>query len=447
MPIKTSFVLALSLSACVAACDPTSTYVVRPDDEGLPEESAPTLPSPRAPDAVARGVDEPVDPEPVDPEPVDPEPAEPEPVDPEPVDPEPVDPEPVAPEPVAPLESISDACSHVQVVDTGGASVNVRPTASTSQAPVGVLQIGDVVDVLDVVSGQAIEGVGTTATTTSWARIAGADIEGFVSAAFLTCAVDADTPPACPRVQIVGTGGAGANVRPTSSTAQAPVGALPENTIADVVAVVVGQSVTGTTTWFDVDASNPNVSGFVSGAFASCVVDDAPTHPASAFLLPLPCGMTVTVTQGNNTSFSHNGASAYSFDFGIPSGTPLLAIKDAVVIAVDESTQPGDPCYAGGGQSCINEANGVTLRHPDGTTSLYAHVNSVDVSLGQSVARGQRVATSGGTGWSTGPHAHLQRQTDCGFAFCQSIAMSFADVAGDGVPVSGETVTSQNGCN
>jgi hypothetical protein len=36
------------------------------------------------------------------------------------------------------------------------------------------------------------------------------------------------------------------------------------------------------------------------------------------------------------------------------------------------------------------------------------------------------------------------RMEDCGGSYCQSIPMSFHDVPGDGVPVSGDTVTSGN---
>ncbi len=244
----------------------------------------------------------------------------------------------------------------------------------------------------------------------------------------------------CPRVRVVDTGGVVLNVRPDPSTAAAPVGTLAPGQIAEVVDVVVGQDVSGDTTWFEID--DGAVTGFISGAFATCVLPGA--FDDEAYLLPVGCGAQVTVTQGNNTSFSHNGQSAYAFDFGLALNTPLTAVQRGVVIAVDEDTQPGDACYAGGDSGCIGEANSVTLRHPDGTTSIYAHVNGVVVDIGQQVARGDTVALSGGTGWSTGPHAHVARQTDCGYAFCQSVAMSFADVDGDGVPTGGDAVVSGN---
>ena len=266
-----------------------------------------------------------------------------------------------------------------------------------------------------------------------------------------------DEPPAdpvadSPQVRVVGTGGEALNIRPDPSTANAAVGSLAAGAIVDVVDVVTGQDVNGDDTWYEIDDGTR--TGFVAGAFAECrdVTSEPPpdTPPDDSgfgpdeFLLPLACGATRTVTQGNQSAYSHNGGSAYAFDFGLPLNTSMLAMRAGTVAYVNESTQPGDACYDGGGQECANEANYVVVRHGDGTTTLYAHINSASVSPGDSVARGQEVARSGSTGWSTGPHAHVQRQGDCGIWWCQSIPMEFADVGGDHVPEGGQSVTSQN---
>lgn len=249
-------------------------------------------------------------------------------------------------------------------------------------------------------------------------------------------------PVGCEQVRVVNTGGVTLNVRPDPSTAHAPVGTLSPGAIVDVIDVVDGQDVNGVTTWYEIDDGSR--TGFISGAYTACVDPNAPPPALTGFLLPLACGSTVRVTQGNNSSFSHNGGSRYAFDFGLALNTPLVAVEAGVVVAVNESTQPGDPCYSGGGSSCIDKANYVTVDHGDGSNSLYAHINSASVAVGDWVERGQQVALSGGTGYSTGPHAHVQRQTDCGIWWCQSIEMRFADVAGDGIPDGGDTVTSQN---
>lgn len=245
-------------------------------------------------------------------------------------------------------------------------------------------------------------------------------------------------PPAdCTRVRVVNTGGDTLNIRPDPSTGQSPVGSLNAGSVVDVLARVDGQSINGVTVWFQIQTSS--LTGFISGAFAACVDPNA-TAPAG-FLLPFACGRDVRVTQGNNSSFSHTGSSAWAFDFGVPLNTPLFAAEAGTVISVRLPTSPGDACYDGGGSSCINLSNSVTIDHGDGSNTIYVHINSALVSVGQNVARGERIALSGSTGYSTGPHLHFARQSDCGSWWCSSIPIEFADV---GVPDGGDTVTSGN---
>ncbi len=256
----------------------------------------------------------------------------------------------------------------------------------------------------------------------------------------------ADDPPpdptaGCAQVRVVNTAGATLNVRPDASTAGAPVGALAAGQVVDTVDVVDGEDVDGVTTWYEID-DGAGLGGFVSGAFAACVDRSAPP-PAGGILLPLQCGTTATVTQGNNTTFSHNGKGAFAFDFGLARHTPLVAVAAGTVIAANGSVHEGDPCWSGGGQECANTVNYVLVQHDDGTASLYMHLDAPSVSVGDVVARGQQVGLSGGTGWSTGPHAHVQRQELCGSWWCQSVETRFADVDG-GVPQTGDVVTSQN---
>lgn len=50
----------------------------------------------------------------------------------------------------------------------------------------------------------------------------------------------------------------------------------------------------------------------------------------------------------------------------------------------------------------------VVVDHPDGKQTLYAHVQSLKVKEGETVGRGQVIATVGMTGRTTGPHVHLE---------------------------------------
>lgn len=251
---------------------------------------------------------------------------------------------------------------------------------------------------------------------------------------------DTGGPPAdCPRVRVVVPPGEVLNVRPQPSTAGEPVGTLTPGYIADVLAVVPGEVLEGNGEWFEIEAGM--IGGYVWSGLVECTLDEPPTD---GFFLPLECGTTTTVTQGNFGDFSHQNKSAYAFDFSLGIGTPLVAIAAGTVTNLYAGTQPGDPCYDGGGMECNNAANFVVLSHGDGTASIYGHLSAVDVVIGQQVPRGVAVGLSGSTGWSTGPHAHVAREEDCGFGWCQSIAVSFVDVPGDGVPVTGQMVTSGN---
>jgi murein DD-endopeptidase MepM/ murein hydrolase activator NlpD len=168
-------------------------------------------------------------------------------------------------------------------------------------------------------------------------------------------------------------------------------------------------------------------------------------------MLPIACGATVVISQGNApqpAGWSHNDQMAkFGFDFSIGSNTPLYAIEDGIVSKVRNDIQPGAYCYAAwsatGDPNCANTLNYVVIEHADGADSASLHINKALVPPGQQVRRGDKVALSGGTGWATGPHAHVQRQTRCGSWWCQSLWTSFDDVPG-GTPVTGQTLTSQN---
>lgn len=84
---------------------------------------------------------------------------------------------------------------------------------------------------------------------------------------------------------------------------------------------------------------------------------------------------------------------------------------------VDIGAAIGTPVYAtaGGTVSLAREGgwnggygNYIIISHPNGTQSLYGHLNSVNVSQGQSVGKGDMIGTLGNSGNSTGPHLHFE---------------------------------------
>jgi len=52
--------------------------------------------------------------------------------------------------------------------------------------------------------------------------------------------------------------------------------------------------------------------------------------------------------------------------------------------------------------------NHVIIDHGDNITSLYGHMDSVFVKVGQKVHIGDAIGTEGMTGWATGPHIHFE---------------------------------------
>jgi Peptidase family M23/Bacterial SH3 domain len=248
-------------------------------------------------------------------------------------------------------------------------------------------------------------------------------------------------PDSCPRVEVTVPAGEVLNVRPSPSTKDAAVGTLDSGAIVDVLALVHGEELDQNDLWYEIKAQT--LTGYVWSGLVACTSAEPPVAPPG-YYLPLVCGKTATVTQGNFGSYSHQGLSAYAFDFSLGIGTPMVAMADGTVSKIYDQTLPGDPCYSGGGPTCATKANLVVLLHGDGTETLYAHLSKVLVKKGQQVTRGTKVGLSGSTGYSTGPHAHVARQQKCTSSTCQSIALKFVDFKNGGVPKTGDTVKSGN---
>ena len=61
-----------------------------------------------------------------------------------------------------------------------------------------------------------------------------------------------------------------------------------------------------------------------------------------------------------------------------------------------------------GGNACCSYGLYVVIRSDDGIETLYAHLNSITVSEGESVSQGEQVGVIGSTGYSTGRHLHFE---------------------------------------
>ena len=79
-------------------------------------------------------------------------------------------------------------------------------------------------------------------------------------------------------------------------------------------------------------------------------------------------------------------------DIGVPKGTPVRAASAGTVIM--------SSWYGGYG-------NAIKIDHGGGIVTLYAHLSSMSVAVGDKVSAGQTIGYSGNTGTSTGPHLHF----------------------------------------
>jgi murein DD-endopeptidase MepM/ murein hydrolase activator NlpD len=128
------------------------------------------------------------------------------------------------------------------------------------------------------------------------------------------------------------------------------------------------------------------------------------------YRLPYAHGQKYSVLQGFHGAFSHRGSNEYAVDFDCPVATPVVATRPGVVVAANASAQ-------GAGQTPeyleYKRTNFVLVLHDDGTLGEYMHLSpsGVEVKPGQRVNRGQELALSGNTGFSSTPHLHFQVMT------------------------------------
>ena len=160
----------------------------------------------------------------------------------------------------------------------------------------------------------------------------------------------------------------------------------------------------------DEDAGGARVSASAHWSAAMSRADvqlgrvDADHDDGYLYRLPYGDDVSFPIIQGYGAKLSHHGAERYTLDFGMPVGTHVHAARDGVVVLVEDTHDVG--CAR---EECGRFANFVVVLHSDGTTGEYFHLarGSVRVRPGERVARGQWLALSGNTGFSTAPHLHF----------------------------------------
>jgi murein DD-endopeptidase MepM/ murein hydrolase activator NlpD len=111
------------------------------------------------------------------------------------------------------------------------------------------------------------------------------------------------------------------------------------------------------------------------------------TLPLGAPVKPLPVGKSFGVRRiydGKLAEQAHMG-----FDYDAPVDSPILAVADGTVVFAKEM---------------FFEGNAVFVDHGGGLVSMYFHLATIKVQVGQEVKRGETLGREGSTGRATGPH-------------------------------------------
>jgi murein DD-endopeptidase MepM/ murein hydrolase activator NlpD len=123
------------------------------------------------------------------------------------------------------------------------------------------------------------------------------------------------------------------------------------------------------------------------------------------YSLPFTKGSKFLLIQAYNSKMSHT--KELSLDFKMKKGSKVCAARDGVVIATKEDSEVG-----GLKDEYLSQGNHIIIRHNDGSTAMYWHLqkDGVLVNDGDTIKQGQHIGYSGNTGYTAFPHLHFQVQ-------------------------------------
>lgn len=91
------------------------------------------------------------------------------------------------------------------------------------------------------------------------------------------------------------------------------------------------------------------------------------------------------------------GTFHYGVDIANVTNTPIMSVMDGTVIDAGPAQGYGQ---------------WIRVRHDDGAVSVYGHIESIYVAVGETVRAGQVIAGMGNRGFSTGTHLHFEIHPD-----------------------------------
>lgn len=119
---------------------------------------------------------------------------------------------------------------------------------------------------------------------------------------------------------------------------------------------------------------------------------DASCHPDGDWILPVGRARYVLTAGfgecGGLWAHCHTGQ-----DFAVPTGTPVVASGDGIVVFAGWSGPYG---------------NAVHVLHASGIETWYGHLSQIRILSGSTVSAGTLLGLSGATGNTTGPHLHFE---------------------------------------
>lgn len=117
------------------------------------------------------------------------------------------------------------------------------------------------------------------------------------------------------------------------------------------------------------------------------------TKGSGSLSWPLSTSGRITSTFGQRESPTAGASTNHKgVDIAVSSGTPIKAADGGTVVTATYSSSAG---------------NYVVISHGNGMSTVYMHCQSLDVSAGDTVSKGETIAKVGSTGYSTGAHLHF----------------------------------------
>lgn len=117
------------------------------------------------------------------------------------------------------------------------------------------------------------------------------------------------------------------------------------------------------------------------------------TQTPPTYIKPISGGRRTSGFGGRKAPTKGASTNHKGIDWATPIGTAVMASSGGTVSIAGWQSGYGYVVY---------------INHPDGKQTRYGHLSKILVSAGQKVTQGQKIALSGNTGRSTGPHLHFE---------------------------------------